>query len=576
MILSIFVPMGALHYIQVLLPLKLDWTPWYSTEEEVHVGQRVTVFFARRQQTGVVVSVDGKPDIDPSKIARITSTDTGLPDITEGELKLWEFVAQYYMCTLGEVYKAAYPGLKIRSEKVAADHQKRSAATRVRMEMALRRKVESLEKRLAQKEKALAGKHRDDITARLESERDAVSAQLATARAALEAFLGSDPQLELCGGMAKRPCDPSFKPGKPVLVRGSKRLSEYFGYVRRALDAGKDVLVLEPETDFGYNVEADFKEQFKDSLRIYNATLTPVGRRKVADELRSEDREPLVVLGLRSALFLPWENLGLVIVDEEQDSSYKQTEPAPRYNGRDVAAVLAANCKAQLVLGSGCPSLETLLNCISGKYSVVDIADDTVEVDIIDIPSEKRKNGMVGDFSRKAIEAVRRAPAGSLVTIVRCYRTEAETAEQVEELFPGLDPQIITAYSARKSPAHSALTVVMQADALFDRSDFRADEKALQLLTMLKSRTDRLVVQTGAASHPVFEALCSVSSENLLLEERRQFSLPPFSRIVDVYDISTGELKSHATLARDRNLSQRKKELLAQFAKSSWFDVDPV
>ena len=83
--------MGQIVYVQVLLPLKLEWTPWYSTEEELRVGQRVEVIFARKSQIGVVVRIRDHPEIDPAKVERIQSADTGLPDISENELRLWAF-----------------------------------------------------------------------------------------------------------------------------------------------------------------------------------------------------------------------------------------------------------------------------------------------------------------------------------------------------------------------------------------------------------------------------------------------------------------------------------------------------
>ena len=263
-------------------------------------------------------------------------------------------------------------------------------------------------------------------------------------------------------------------------------------------------------------------------------------------------------------------------MDEEQDASYKQAEPAPRYNGRDLAAVLASISGAGLVLGSACPSLETLLNVRSGKYSILDLPDaNPAKVEIIDINAERRKNGMIDDFSRKAIEAVGRTAPDALVTIVRCFRSEEQTAEQLRGLFPERDPQILTAYAARKSPQLSDLTIVMQADALFDRNDFRADEKALQLLTMLKNRTRHLIVQTGAGSHPVFAALAGSSSEDALLAERKQFALPPFTRIVDIHDIRTSQLIDRCILPRDRNLAAAKAKLLSHHP-GAWFDVDPL
>lgn len=618
--------MGQRVYVQVLLPLKLEWTPWYCTEEAVRVGQRVEVIFARKARTGVIVRISGQPDIDPSKVERLQNTDTGLPDITPNELRLWDFISNYYLCTPGEVFKAAYPASKLRSECIGVQIDRRAVQSRERMEAALQRKVDTLAQRLLAKEEQLRSraesgrKVKPELTERLKAERNALASQLEKAKDSLGLFragnapaiqeavqdaLGSAPasqsaaQASTSATPANAPASQSAAPapgGKPLLLRGPHRLAEYFCRCGQCLAAGRDVLVLEPESELGLNIEEEFARHFSPSgtragtrqlhaeastsgtpaaLRIYNTSTTLAEKRRIASELRGP-HEPILLIGQRSALFLPYSSLGLIIVDEEQDASYKQAEPAPRYNGRDLAAVLASISGAGLILGSSCPSLETLLNVRSGKYDLLDLPDAApAKVEIIDINQERRKNGMVGDFSRKAIEAVRRKASDALITIVRCFRSEEQTAEQVRELFPERDPQILTAYAARKSPKISDLTIVMQADALFDRDDFRADEKALQLLTMLKNRTRHLIVQTGAGNHPVFAALAGSSPEDALLAERKQFALPPFTRIIDIHDIRTGQLIDRRILPRDRNLAAAKAELLSHHP-GAWFDVDPL
>ena len=618
--------MGQRVYVQVLLPLKLEWTPWYCTEEAVRVGQRVEVIFARKARTGVIVRISGQPDIDPSKVERLQNTDTGLPDITPNELRLWDFISNYYLCTPGEVFKAAYPASKLRSECIGVQIDRRAVQSRERMEAALQRKVDTLAQRLAAKDEQLRSraesgrKLKPELTERLKAERNALASQLEKAKDSLGLFragnapaiqeavqdaLASAPasqsaaQASTSATPAASPAPPAPAPGgKPLLLRGPQRLAEYFRRCEECLAAGRDVLVLEPESELGLNIEEEFARHFSPSgtpagtrqlhaeastsgtpagtiLRIYNASTTPAEKRRIASELRAP-HEPILLIGQRSALFLPYSSPGLIIVAEEQDASYTQAEPAPRYNGRDLAAVLASISGAGLVLGSACPSLETLLNVRSGKYSILDLPDaNPAKVEIIDINAERRKNGMIDDFSRKAIEAVGRTAPDALVTIVRCFRSEEQTAEQLRGLFPERDPQILTAYAARKSPQLSDLTIVMQADALFDRNDFRADEKALQLLTMLKNRTRHLIVQTGAGSHPVFAALAGSSSEDALLAERKQFALPPFTRIIDIHDIRTGQLIDRRILPRDRNLASAKAKLRSHHP-GAWFDVDPL
>ena len=626
-------------FVQVLLPLKLGWTPWYYTEEELRVGQRVGVVFARKQMVGVVLSVGGTPDIDESRVEKITCTDTGLADISSRELELWRFIAEYYMCTLGEVFKAAYPSSKINSEKIAVQQLRRSEASRARMEAVLAKRVATLAARLEAKEAAIlartgpvsgaegqckkSGRCKPEVTARLQAEKDALELQLSQAKAALEAFRSGTASSDTTSGAHPESGTSRAKvdPGTPLLVRGAERTRFYIEKVKQCLEDGFDALVLEPEAELGQNLEEPFAEAFGENLKLFGGSLSARDKRVLAQQIRGEHR-PIVIIGQRSALFLPFTKLGLVVVDEEQDASYKQSEPAPRYNGRDLAVVLAQLHSAQLILGSACPSLESLYNSLSGKYLLLDLPQSATpaQVDIIDITAERRKNGMVGDFSRKAIDALRKCPQDALVTVVRCFTSEEDTAAQLRELFPdrwqpaesgqqagpgaiaesgqqaGPGVQIMTAYAARRSAAISDLTLVMQADALFDRADFRADEKALQLLTLLKSRTRRLIVQTSTSAHPVFAALQSSTSHPIsaaaplsptavalagpttaagaLLAERKQFGLPPYTRIIDLHSRKDGTLVQRLVLPRDRNLATTKANLFST-RQDLWFDVDP-
>ena len=627
------------RFVQVLLPLKLGWTPWYYTEEELRVGQRVGVVFARKQMVGVVLSVGGTPDIDESRVEKITYTDTGLADISSRELELWRFIAEYYMCTLGEVFKAAYPSSKINSEKIAVQQLRRSEASRARMEAVLAKRVATLAARLKAKEAAIlartgpvsgaegqckkSGRCKPEVTARLQAEKDSLELQLSQAKAALEAFRSGTASSDTTSGAHPESGTSRAKvdPGTPLLVRGAERSRFYIEKVKQCLEDGFDALVLEPEAELGQNLEEPFAEAFGENLKLFGGSLSARDKRVLAQQIRGEHR-PIVIIGQRSALFLPFTRLGLVVVDEEQDASYKQSEPAPRYNGRDLAVVLAQLHSAQLILGSACPSLESLYNSLSGKYLLLDLPQSATpaQVDIIDITAERRKNGMVGDFSRKAIDALRKCPQDALVTVVRCFTSEEDTAAQLRELFPdrwslaeseqqaglgaiaesgqptGPGVQIMTAYAARRSAAISDLTLVMQADALFDRADFRADEKALQLLTLLKSRTRRLIVQTSTSAHPVFAALQSSTSHPIsaaaplsptaadpagpttaagaLLAERKQFGLPPYTRIIDLHSRKDGTLVQRLVLPRDRNLATTKANLFST-RQDLWFDVDP-
>ena len=148
-------------YVQVLLPLKLQWIPTYSTPTQLEPGRRVLVALGHRTYDGVVWRCQDQPDLPPERIQGILAVQDGLPDVMAEELRFWEFLSDYYLCTPGEVYKAAYPLLKLRSERTAADILGR------------------LHTRLEKKEQQLAGRHSERVAARLAAERDRLLTQIA-------------------------------------------------------------------------------------------------------------------------------------------------------------------------------------------------------------------------------------------------------------------------------------------------------------------------------------------------------------------------------------------------------------
>lgn len=450
-------------YYEILLPLKLNWYPTYSSDEVLAIGERVIVSFAHRDYVGVVLRGTEIPGVNAAKIQAVSSRIPGLPHITEEELYFWKFISEYYLCTLGEVYRAAYPKSRIDSEMVL-----------------VRKKAKS------------------------------------------ETCPGSTPPGD-CGKKASP---------KPEILISVDRKQFYLKEAVSTLANNKSALVLVPEKAFGDELCKALKAEFGDRLRICNSRQTAAHRRETAQILRSG--EATVVLGTRSSIFLPFNNLGLIIVDEEQDYSHKQTEPNPRYNGRDCAVVLGKIHGARVILGSAAPSFETLYNLSNGKYSR--LGQDSPSVpgrlpEVIDISAEKRKRGVTGDFSYKLIDAIK-ASSGRIL-LVRGWENEEELRSQVSVLFPEKEITILNQTAALATSGHFGLIAVMQADALFDRSDFRADEKILQFLSCISGKCDRMVVQTNKPEHPAFNILHS-GDPSPLLEERKSFRLPPFTRIIDV------------------------------------------
>ena len=530
-------------FIQVILPLRLEWIPWYKAPRPLAPGTRVSVFFAHRTYTGVVCDSLSLPAIDPARIQSIIKVQEELSPVSREEMQFWEFLSSYYLCTIGEVYKAAYPAGKIKSEQTAANI------------------LDRLRQRLAIREEALGKKHKDSVRERLEAERDAIKSQIAA--------------------MTKLPYSRAHiagKPSKPLLLTGGGRLNEYLKRTGDALAKGLNVLLLTPEIAAGEQLADIFGNAFPGQVHTVNSHITETRRRRIAEDVRSFGAQ--VVIGARSALFLPFSRLGLIIVENEQDIYYKQTEPAPRYHARDAAVVLARIHGAEILLGSPAPSLESYHNVQTGKYLYKEIPAELPPVTLIDIPAERRKNGMLGPLSRKLLEAA--AAGKGPVALIRGWEKPEEVLELAAKHLGHVQTDIFTIQQARLAELGKyAVVAVLQADALFPEEGFRADERAVQALSMLREQCNGLfLVQTAKPEHPVFSNLETIYTR--LLEERRQFELPPFTRLIDT---DFGGRKERLTLPSDGSLAARKKELwerAAAFEKKSGgrarvtIDVDPI
>lgn len=555
--------------------MKLPWEPWYSTTDDgIHVGMRVAVHFARKTYTAVVISVGGTPDVD--KVHPIDYVETTLPDITEKEIRLWRFVSSYYMCSLGEVYKLAYPGGKRNSERVTASELERAAKKEEKLRLSLESKLAKLQTRLKSKQDTLAQRHTEAVYERLRSEAEALQEQIEAVRGSLEAFsVRKDAQVRR---------NRILFLGKPGLLLGAERISSYIKEIRSCINDGMQVLVLVCENDYAINLHTVLKKEFGDNVRLFTSEAAAGERRRALNAARSEDT--CIIVGTRSSIFLPYSSLGLVIVDEEQDPLFKQREHTPLYNGRDTAAMLAKIHEARLLLGSACPSLESLHNCLNGKYELICRNTQTMgsyETTIIDINEEKKKHGMLGAFSRKALEQIRRLPSDATISIIRCYLDENEAELQARELLGDRSFRILTPAAARKSELRSDLSLILNADTFFDRNDFRADEKALQIMYSIACRCHSLVVQCNSSALPIYgvlRALSSLDGETFvhtllpLMEERRGFRLPPYTKIVDIRSGKT--TISREVLTKDSSLPEQKKKLQERWGDKYVFDVDPL
>lgn len=589
------------RYIKLILPLRLEWEPCYSTAAELAIGERVAVVFAHKRVIGVVSETDVTPDIDPSRIHSVLGVETGLEKISPEEISLWRFMAEYYLCSIGEVYKAAYPSLKTHSEESSARAQQRKEALE---ELTLRRwqdRLHKLQARLEARQKALEGRHNETVRLRLEGQRDAIIAEI---RAAEDKLASLSPELGIAEmdyssliSRIKAPDLPkvlkdSLSTGKPLLLKSADREESYICAAAQSLRKGRNVFIMVNETALATRLQERLEDAFGSLLLVHHSQQTHAARRRINDSVRSG--RPYVLIGTRSSLFVPHRDLGLIIVENEESPFYKQSDTAPRYNARDCAVQLARIHGCSLILGSCSPSLESLLNARSGRYSLLDMNPEGRQnhpgcrFTLIDVQAEKRKNGMEGPFSRKLLKAMHFSGSTALI----------RGFEKEEEL-DGVQADIYTIPQAARSDLSAySLVAMLSADALFDPTDFRSDEHAFQFLERLKACCPQLMIQSSQASHQAY----LLPSAEPLLEERRRFGLPPYTRLVDIRFKDTWASSAlsqqltaegfstvalwdtvRVTLPRDRQLLERKKELrrcLEAFRSSSKatfvVDVDPI
>lgn len=444
-------------YVSVILPLRLEWEPVYRVPEEiagsgsVNVGDRVTVRFAARLYSGVVSAVNVTPAVHIKKVFPIVSLDKNLDPVSVNELKLWRFVADYYLCSVGEVFKAAYPALKINLEESrarAAERRQRSIDKKKEALKARRERLEvSLEQRLARAEAETGPKAKERLEASVQQLRERIAAltEAVSSLESVETQVEADVEAPASSGFSLSAAQKEaltsirggFSSGKPVLldgVTGSGKTEIYISLALDAISKGRNVLYMVPEIAVSRQLEERLKRVFGDMLLTFHSKESSASRVNVAEAMKSRQ---YVVLGTRSSIFLPHHDLGVVIVDEEHDSSYKQDAPAPRYNGRDTALMLAKLNRADVVLGSATPSLESLYNCKTGKMAYVRLSEryfgaEDSDVEIIDTIAERRKRGMKGSFSYKLIERINEVLSdGGQILLLRARRAYSPAVQCV-------------------------------------------------------------------------------------------------------------------------------------------------
>lgn len=594
-------PVSQKEYADVIMPLAIKDLLTYEVpahlEGRLSPGCRVQVPLSTHGTYTGIVSVIHRSRPAFSNIKEIIDGEAE-PIAGEKDLALWRWISSYYMCSTGEVMKAALPAalLKYPPGKTAKRKKRQPADESVR-------------------EAGGSDSGNGVPLSVLTKEQQRV----------LESMRLSFPErgVALLHG-----------------VTSSGKTEVYLHLIEDYLKAGRQVLYLVPEIALTTQLTGRIGRHFGGSMAVYHSQLTPVRRREVWDRVRNKgEGGARLVLGVRSSLFLPFTDLGLVIVDEEHDTSYKQQDPAPRYNARDAAIVLAGMHGGHVVLGSATPSIESYYNATAGKYSLFRLTDrhgDAVQPEIILANTTRafKRKEMISHFTPELVAAIEEALRGGeqvmlfrnrrgFSPFVRCsdcgwtpqcrscavsltyHRTAGRLkchycgwslsvprvcgdcgstaistigfgTEKIEDelrvIFPGarvarmdLDTtgrtgnlrKLLDDYASHKTDIligtqmiskgfdFGNLTVVgvLQADSMLNYPDFRSYERAFQMMEQVSGRSGRrskpgkVIIQTADPRHPVIRMVLKHDYQGMYdsqLEERRVFGYPPFTRLVSI------------------------------------------
>jgi primosomal protein N' (replication factor Y) len=415
-----------------------------SAEKQVEVGKRVLVPFGRNKTyVGVIVRKMTSGNLlppsscllPPDKIKPILQVLDATPILLASQLRFWQWIADYYMSPIGEVYKAALPsGLK------AEDGYKPKTETYIRLtppfrnEQALHVAIDMLQRAPKQQSAFIdfldlspQNISRDEL---LNQGHSLPTVTALVKRGLLETYEqevgrlnhGGEPHLDRIQPLSQVQQDAynqiqfSFLKKNVTLLHGvtsSGKTEIYIHLIRQALEQKQQVLYLLPEIALTVQIMDRLQRVFGDRLGIYHSKYSDAERVEIWQKQLSGHPYD-VILGARSAVFLPFQRLGLVIIDEEHETSYKQQDPMPRYHARSAAIMLAQMTKAKVLLGTATPSLETYHNAKTGKYGLVELFQrykgiELPEIQVVDIKDLQHRKMMNGPFSPLLLQKVREA-----------------------------------------------------------------------------------------------------------------------------------------------------------------------
>jgi primosomal protein N' (replication factor Y) len=660
-------------YIEVILPVPLADTFTYfvppEMEAQIVTGCLVWVSFGKNKHySGIVSHIKQIPPPAVGNIKPVLAVETAHAVIRRPQLQFWEWIANYYLCKLGEVFKAVLPP-GFRSEREVTYSEKKETFVGFssfyeeseRLHAAFDRltraiKQEQLLVAFMQYAKPSATSPKEiskkELLAKSHSNDAALSGLIE--KGILQTYEKPVSRLETYGKeiqslhvlnplqqQAYNDIVQGFRRKDVCLLHGvtsSGKTEIYTHLIQETLQLNRQVLYLLPEIALTTQITNRLKKFFGNKLGVYHSKINTNERVEIWNNLL-QDEGYRIILGVRSSIFLPFSDLGLIIVDEEHEPSYKQQDPAPRYNARNAAIMLATMHGAKVVLGSATPSVESFYNARSGKYGYARIDKRFEETELpaiipVDVKELRRKKKMKTIFSPLLIERMqeslekgeqvllfqnRRGFAPSIIckicdwtpkcrfcdisltyhkksnqlTCHYCGRTYSlphqclecgntdlkpvgfgteKVEEEIKELFPQVSVSRMDTDTTKTKKSFEdiisrfekgqiqvligtqmiskgldfenvGLVGILNADALMNFPDFRAYERAYQLMSQVAGRAGRrkkqgeVILQTSHPEHPLVEMVLQQNYEGMYdmqMEERELFHYPPLFRLIHI------------------------------------------
>ena len=441
-----------MKYVDVILPLPLDGTFTYSVpdgmEGKVVPGVRLLVPLGKSKKYIAMATLlhDDKPAFSCKPVEAVLDNT---PSLLPQQMRLWQWIGYYYMAPLGDVYNAAMPGGLKSTEKFKPKMELYvELASTYRSEQALHVALNLVQRALKQAKTLttfLSLSHWDSLDGDTPREgikkvtKEELMNESHCTAAVVKALIdrgilftyeleigrlntNGESHLDLIKPLSLAQQDAyngilmQMMKKDVVLLHGvtsSGKTEIYIHLIRKAIEEHKQVLYLLPEIALTVQIMERLHRVFGDRLGIYHSKYSDAERVEIWQKQLS-DHPYDVILGARSAVFLPFKNLGLVIIDEEHETSFKQQDPAPRYHARSAAIVLAKMYGAKTLLGTATPSMESYYNAQQGKYGLVELKTrykgiQLPEIQVVDVKDLRRRKMMSGPFSPQLLAAVREA-----------------------------------------------------------------------------------------------------------------------------------------------------------------------